>query len=327
MAVKFRDYYEVLGVPRTASEKDIKNAYRKLARQYHPDLQSSDAKKKTSEEKFKEINEANDVLSDPEKRKKYDQLGAQWKDGMDFTPPPGGQWQERTWTGGEDFGGGDFSDFFEALFGGGAQTRWGRGPRRPEPTRGADLEAEIELSLEDLARGGTRRVTLMARDQAGHARPKELDMTIPKGMREGERIRLKGQGGPGRGSTPAGDLFLRIRVQPHPVFTQIEGSPDDIEIDLPLLPWEAVLGKEVAVPTLGGPVTMRIPPGSQAGQRLRLRGKGLPRRDGTSGDQYVRLTVVTPRSVTKRERELYEELSKLSTEDPRRTFASTSSGR
>src|ERR1051326_6203582 len=156
MAVKFRDYYEVLGVPRTASEKDIKNAYRKLARQFHPDLQTSDAKKKTSEEKFKEINEANDVLSDPEKRKKYDQRGAQWKDGMDFTPPPGRQWQEHAWTGGQDFGSGDFNDFFEAVFGGG-RSSWGRGQRRAEPARGTDLEAEIALPLEDLSRGGTRR--------------------------------------------------------------------------------------------------------------------------------------------------------------------------
>jgi DnaJ-class molecular chaperone len=325
MAVKFRDYYEVLGVPRTASPKEIKTAYRKLARQHHPDLQTGESKKKAAEEKFKELNEAYEVLGDTDKRKKYDQLGARWKDGMDFTPPPGGRSsQEWTWSSGEGFTGG-FSDFFEAMFG-------GRG--RPFPGeetifedqaqgRGTDLEAELELPLEDIVRGGTRRVTLMARDQAGNARPKELDVTLPQGLRGGDRIRLKGQGAIRGRSGQAGDLFLRIRIPPHPVFSLVEGSPDDLQIELPISPWEAVLGAEVSVPTLDGPVSMRIPPGSQTGQRLRLRGKGLIRRDGSRGDQYVRLAVVTPRSVGKRERELYEELAKLSMEDPRKGFWST----
>lgn len=333
MSVKFKDYYEVLGVPRGASQKEIKDSYRKLARQHHPDLQSTESKKKAAEERFKEINEANEVLGDPAKRKKYDRLGTQWKNGMDFTPPPGGgrgfQW---TWTGAgaEDFGGG-FSDFFEMVFGGGggrgargpfagsgADTAWEfRGADEDGAAQGEDLEAEIELSLEDIARGGTRRVTLVARDQAGHARPKELDVTLPRGLRPGDRIRLKGQGSRSRRSGRTGDLFLRIRIRPHPVYQLVEDSPSDLQIDLPVLPWEAVLGASVAVPTLSGPVTMRIPPGSQAGQRLRLRGKGLPRRDGTHGDLYVRLKIVTPQSPTKRERELYEELAKLSSEDPR----------
>ena len=330
MAVKFKDYYEVLGVPRGASAKEIKDAYRKLARQYHPDMQTNTSKKKASEERFKEINEANEVLGDPDKRKKYDQLGAQWKNGQDFTPPPGGFSREWSWTGtggtggGEDFGG-SFSDFFEALFGGrqnpfgGTETTWDRGQTRQTGfAQPADLEAEIELSLEDITRGGTRRLTLMAHDQTGRARPKELDVTLPKGLRNGDRIRLKGQGAaPSRGGKP-GDLFLKIRIQPHPVYSFVEGSTDDLQMDLPLLPWEAVLGTEVSVPTLSGTVSVRIPPLSQAGQRLRLRGKGLVRRDGTSGDLYVRLVIVTPSSVTKRERELYEELAKLSSEDPRK---------
>lgn len=330
MAVKFRDYYEVLGVPRTASDKEIKNAYRKLARQHHPDLQSAESKKKAAEEKFKEVNEANEVLGDPEKRKKYDQLGARWKDGMDFTPPPGGGTShEWTWSSGEGFAGG-FSDFFESLFGGrgrpfpGAETTFG-GEDRQAREHGADLEAELELSLEDITRGGTRRVTLMARDQAGHARPKELDVTLPHGLRGGDRIRLKGQGAPRGRSGRAGDLFLKIRLPAHPIFSLVEGSPDDLQIDLPVHPWEAILGAEVSVPTLDAPVSMRIPPGSQTGQRLRLRGKGLIRRDGTHGDQYVRLAVVTPRSIGRRERELYEELAKLSAEDPRKAFWSTGS--
>jgi curved DNA-binding protein len=332
MAVKFRDYYEVLGVARGASAKEIKDAYRKLARQYHPDMQAQASKKKVSEEKFKEINEAYEVLGDPEKRKKYDQLGAQWKNGQDFTPPPGGFSREWSWTGkGGGFGdaedvGGSFSDFFEMLFGGrrgpfgGADAGWQTGGGREATfAQAADLEAEIELSLEDITRGGTRRVTLMAHDRTGQARPKELDVTLPRGLRDGDRIRLKGQGAaPLRPGGHAGDLFLRIRIKPHPIYAPVEGTPDDLQMDLPILPWEAVLGTEVAVPTLTGPVSMRIPPESQAGQRLRLRGKGLVRRDGTSGDLYVRLVIVIPKSVTKRERELYEELAKLSSEDPRK---------
>jgi curved DNA-binding protein len=324
MPVKFKDYYEVLGVSRSASDKEIKSAYRKLARQHHPDLQGTEAKKKSSEDKFKEINEAYEVLSDPKKRKKYDELGAQWKDGMDFSPPPGGGAREWTWsgTGGtEDFGG--FSDFFEALFGGrrgpfgGRDATWESPGPRQGAGKAADLEAEIELSLEDITRGGSRRVTLMARDHNGNARPKELDVALPLGLRNGDRIRLKGQGAPSRGSGRPGDLFLRIRLKPHPLYAVLEDSPDDLQVDLPILPWEAVLGAEIAVPTLTGPVSMRIPPDSQAGQRLRLRGKGLPRRDGTHGDQYVRLVIVTPKFVTPRERELYQELAKLSAENPR----------
>jgi curved DNA-binding protein len=333
MAVKFRDYYEILGVPRSASAKEIKDAFRKLARKYHPDMESNASKKKASEEKFKEINEANEVLGDPENRKKYDQLGAQWKNGQEFTPPPGGGGREWTWTGtggeyaGEEFGG-SFSDFFEALFGGrrgpggGAQTRWetGAGPR--EFARAADLEAELELPLEDIMRAGTRRVTLMAHDQTGQSRPKELDITIPRGLRNGDRIRLKGQGATsGRGGKP-GDLFLKIRIRPHLIFRFVEDSTDDLQIDLPLLPWEALLGTDVAVPTLTGAVSMRIPPSSQSGQRLRLRGKGLARRDGTNGDLYARLMIQSPKTITKREHELYEELSKLSTEDPREGLTS-----
>src|SRR5438876_905804 len=227
MSVKYRDYYEVLGVPRDATAKAIRDAYRKLARQYHPDLQDTPAKKKVAEEKFKEINEAHEVLGDPEKRKKYDRLGSRWKDGMDFTPPPGsGQAGSWTWTGGEGFSGG-FSDFFEALFGG----------RGGPFSRG---QSSWEWDLDEQAGG---------RDQG------------------------------------------------------------------------ADLGTEVQVPTLDGPVSMRIPPGSQAGQRLRLRGKGLPRRDGTRGDQYVRFVLVTPKSVGPRERELYKELGKLSTENPRSPFS------
>ncbi len=329
MSVKYRDYYEVLGVPRDATAKAIRDTYRKLARQYHPDLQDTPSKKKAAEEKFKEINEAHEVLGDPAKRKKYDQLGSRWKDGMDFTPTPGGgragSW---TWTGGEGFSG-DFSDFFESLFGGGGGSfsrsqsswDWDRDEHVGDRGRGTDLEAELELSLEELAQGDARRVTLTARDASGHLRPKQLDVTLPKGVCPGDRIRLKGQGATnGRAARP-GDLYLKIHLRPHPFYALLAESPDDLQIDLPLLPWEAILGTEVTVPTLDGPVSMRIPPGSQAGQRLRLRGKGLTRRDGTRGDQYVRFVLVTPKSVGPRERELYKELAKSSTEDPRSEFS------
>ncbi len=327
MGVKFRDYYEVLGVARDATGKAIKDAYRKLARQYHPDLQTTPAKKKTSEEKFKEINEAYEVLGDPEKRKKYNRLGSRWKDGMDFTPPPGGG-QSGGWTAGEGFAGG-FSDFFESLFGGrggpasGGGAPWETGEHMRGQERGSDLEAELALSLEELAQGGTRRVTLTARDASGHLRPKELDITLPQGLRPGERIRLKGQGATnGRAARP-GDLYLKISLRPHRFFSPIEDAPADLQMDLPLLPWEAVLGTDVMVPTLEGPVSLRVPAGSQGGQRLRLRGKGLPKRDGTRGDLYARLALVAPKTVGARERELYDELSKLSSEDPRSTFGRT----
>ena len=327
MGVKFKDYYEVLGASRDATQKAIKDAYRKLARQYHPDLQQTPAKKKAAEEKFKEINEAYEVLGDPEKRKKYNRLGSRWKDGMEFTPPPrSGQSGGLTWAGGESAPGG-FSDFFEALFGGrggpfaGGRAPWGTEERvHRGPERGSDLEAELELSLEELAQGGTRRVTLTARDHAGRLRPKELDIALPKGLRAGERIRLKDQGATNGHAARPGDLYLKIRLRPHPVYSLFEDSPDDLQMDLPLLPWEAVLGTEVTVPTLEGPVSMRIPAGSQGGQRLRLRGKGLPRRDDTRGDLYVRPVLVAPKSIGPRERELYKELAKLSSEDPRLTL-------
>jgi curved DNA-binding protein len=328
MGVKFKDYYEVLGVSRDATGKAIKDAYRKLARQYHPDLQTAPAKKKTSEEKFKEINEAYEVLGDPEKRKKYDRLGSRWKDGMDFTPPSGSG-QSGEWARSEGFTGG-FSDFFEAIFGGrggpfaGGGAHWETGEHmRSGPERGSDLEAELALSLEELAQGGTRRVTLTARDASGHLRPKELDITLPQGLRPGERIRLKGQGATnGRAARP-GDLYLKISLRPHQFYALLEDAPDDLQMDLPLLPWEAVLGQEIMVPTLDGPVSLRVPAGSQPGQRLRLRSKGLPKRDGTRGDLYVRLVLAAPKTVGPRERELYKELAKLSAEDPRSAFGKT----
>ena len=326
MAVKFRDYYEVLGVARTASADEIKKAYRKLARKYHPDVNPGD---KTAEEKFKELNEAYEVLSDPEKRQRYDQLGANWKAGADFTPPPG--WEGARGGGfdfGEVFGGGrgpsGFSDFFESFFSG------GRGPRAGARAtmRGSDVEAEIALTLEEAHRGGTRTITFEAAERCPDCggtgvkddrtcptcrgaglvrRPKSLEVNIPAGVRDGSVIRLAGQGEPGTGNAPAGDLFLRARIRPHHIFRLV--GEDDVEVELPVAPWEAALGAKVSVPTLDGPVEMTIPAGTQGGQRLRLRGQGLNRRPGGRGDEYVRLKIVIPPKLTPRERELFEKLA------------------
>ena len=334
MAVKFHDYYEVLGVPRTATEDDIKKAYRKLARKYHPDVNPGDT---TAEEKFKDIGEAYAVLSDPEKRKRYDQLGEHWKTGADFTPPPG-------WEGGRveygDFGdffgsgrgSGGFSDFFEALFG----SR--RGPRAGAgfAMRGQDVEAAMELTLEEAHHGATRTITLQTtavcatcngsgmqgkqpcatcRGTGVVTRPKTLDVTIPAGVRHGSVIRLAGQGEPGTGNAPSGDLLLHVQLRPHPLFHVL--SEGDVEIELPVAPWEAALGATVRVPTIDGAVDMTIPAGAQGGQRLRLRGQGMQRRGSGRGDQYVKLTLVNPPTLTDSERALFEQLAAASRFNPR----------
>ena len=302
MAVKFRDYYDVLSVARTATDDEIKKAYRTLARKYHPDVNPGD---KTAEEKFKELNEAYEVLSDPEKRKRYDRLGANWKAGSDFTPPPGWEQGQGAYRDMGDIfgaaGGGrsatGFSDFFESLFG-------GRGGRAGAgfAMRGFDIEGEIPLSLEEAHRGVTRSVTLQ-----GPNGPKTLDVNIPAGVHDGSVIRLAGQGEPGTGNAPAGDLLLRVRLEPHPLFSVL--SNGDVQIDLPVAPWEAALGARVNVPTLDGSVEMTIPAGAQGGQRLRLRGQGLNRRQGGRGDEYVRLKIVIPPKLTEAEKALFAKLA------------------
>ncbi|MFI5303336.1 MAG: DnaJ C-terminal domain-containing protein [Nitrospiria bacterium] len=303
MALKFRDYYEVLGVSKTATPQEIKSAFRKLARKYHPDL-AAPAQKKSAEEKFKELNEANEVLSDPEKRKKYDLLGANYREGMDFTPPPGyEEGQFRSADFGADFGGmGGFSDFFEAIFGG--QT--GRGSQRRTSTqtrirKGEDIQAEIHLTLEEAHRGGLKKIFV----EIGHDR-KNLEVKVPPGVREGSRIRLAGQGYPD-GEHP-GDLYLTVKLKPHPVFN-VDG--EDVSILQPIYPWDAALGADVHVPTLDEPVKLKIPPGSQGGQKLRLKQKGLTRKKGERGDFYVILQIVIPEKLTEKEKELYQQLKEL----------------
>jgi DnaJ-class molecular chaperone len=304
MAVTYKDYYQILGVTRTAAQDEIKSSYRKLARKYHPDVNPGDKK---AEEKFKEINEAYEVLSDPKKRELYDRLGPNWKAGVEFTPPPG--WENlRVNFGDFGFGGsgfGGFSDFFETLFGnlrGRPATK--ESENRPAP--GPDVESEITLTLEEAHRGGTRRVTL--------ASGKSLEVKIPAGVREGSVIRLAGQGDAGRGRSRPGDLYLKVRVQPHPVF---EVSGDDVLVDVPIAPWEAVLGTTIRVPTLDGTAEVTVPAGSQGGQKLRLRGQGLNRRRGDRGDLFVRLKIVVPPSPTSSERRLFEQLARESRFNPR----------
>jgi DnaJ-class molecular chaperone len=334
MAVKYQDYYEILGVARTATADEIKKAYRTLARKYHPDVNPGDA---TAEEKFKEIGEAYAVLSDPEKRKHYDQLGANWKAGADFTPPPG-------WEGGRvdisDLGDlfgagrgmGGFSDFFEMLFGAQRGRRTGAG----FAMRGQDIEAAIDCSLEEAHHGGTRAITLQTmavcptcngsgvrekqpcttcRGTGVVTQPKTLEVTIPAGVRPGSVMRLAGQGAPGAGNAPAGDLLLHVRLRPHPLFHVLDEG--DVEIELPVAPWEAALGAKVRVPTIEGAVDMTVPAGAQSGQRLRLRGQGLRRRGSGRGDQYVRLKLVNPPTLTDSERAAFEQLSAASRFNPR----------
>ena len=299
MAVKFRDYYEVLGVPRTANADDIKRAYRQLARKHHPDLQPA-AERNQAAERFKEINEANEVLSDPDKRAKYDALGPNWKGGMDFTPPPGAPRGATVTTGDWSDAGdvGDFSDFFASLFGHAAGVGRARrgGVRMSMP--GGDIEGELPLTLDDVLHGGQRRITLDGRS---------LDVTIPRGMRDGAILRLAGQGGPGLNGGPSGDVYLHVRLLPHARYRVVD---DDLEMDLPLWPWQAVLGAAVRLDTPDGPVTLTVPAATQSRARLRLRGRGLPRGEGR-GDIYAVARVVVPTHPSAAEREAYETLRRV----------------
>ena len=295
--MQFRDYYETLGVARGASQDDIKRAYRRLARKYHPDV----SKEANAEARFKEVGEADEVLKDSEKREAYDRFGKDWKHGQEFRPPPG--WERQfNFAGGGFSGGSGFSDFFETLFGqGGFQ-----GARGPMRAQGGDQSVRIEIPLEDAFRGATRNITIRGRT---------LSVRIPAGVTEGQRIRLGGQGGPGAGGARAGDLYLTVTHKTHPLF-RTEGR--DVHLKLPIAPWEAALGATVAVPTLGGKVDLKIPRGSRAGRSLRLKGRGLPGRP--DGDQYVTLEIVAPPADSPEAESLYRKMAETMPFDPRPDF-------
>ncbi|RYD49751.1 MAG: J domain-containing protein [Verrucomicrobiaceae bacterium] len=325
MSAAFKDYYQILGVPRDAGASDIKKAFRKLARQHHPDVATD---KKAAEEKFKEINEANEVLSDPEKRKKYDELGADWQNGGagrqqyhqqrgQHDGPQGGGWEQ---AGPEfNFGGTGFSDFFEQYFSGasrygfpeGAASGHGGGSRR-----GSDVEGDILVTLEEVMAGAVRPISLqMTNTRTGNVDTHSFQVRIPAGVQDGKRIRVPGQGEPGTGGATPGDLYLRVRHAAHPDF-HTEGH--DLYHDLDLAPWEAVLGTELNVPTLDGPIKLRVPPGSEDGQQLRVRRRGLPKgKDTGRGDYHAVINIRLPSETTAEERELWEKRRAVSTFNPR----------
>lgn len=319
MAVQFRDYYETLGVAKTASADEIKSAFRKLARKHHPDLAKT-KEKAAAEEKFKQINEAYEVLSDPEKRAKYDQLGANWNQPGGFQPPPdwgrggvpgGGGF--RRYAGGNggvefEFGGTGFSDFFEAFFGGGrgeSAFSGGFGRRPATAERGQDVEADIMVTLEEALNGSTRQVSLRRSDAE---KVETYQVKIPRGVHEGQRIRLAGQGEAGPGGGKKGDLFLRVRLARHPDFS-VEGN--DLIYEAALEPWQVALGAEIQVPTLEGHRRLKIPAGTQAGQRFRLRDRGLPNAAGGRGNLYVAAQIKIPKKLSEAERALWQQLAKL----------------
>ena len=316
-----RDYYEVLGVPRTADASEIQQAFRTLARKFHPDVNRDPG----AEDSFKELNEAYSVLSDPDTRKRYDRFGADFRQipedydervgagrghgGRGYAGQGHGGQSYGGGFGGADFGGGfdgsgiDFEDLFGGMFGG----RVGRSGGAPVP--GADQEAELTLSLEEAYRGGRRKITL-----GGPGGERSYDVNIPAGVVDGQRIRLAGEGGRGRAKGSAGDLYLVVRIAPHPQF-RLSGR--DVHVDLPVTPWEAALGASVPVTGPGGTAKVQVPPGTSTGRRLRLRGEGMPNPKGSPGDLYAEIRVMVPPSPSPRERELFEQLAADSTFDPR----------
>jgi curved DNA-binding protein len=301
MAVGYQDYYEALGVPRDASNVDIRRAYRRLAREYHPDVN----KEPGAEDRFKEVSEAYEVLRDPEKREKYERLGENWKAGEDVSGASGFGGGTSGFGGGNGQGfadGAGFSDFFESFFGGRGASRGFEG----FSMRGGDQEATIEVTLEEAARGGKKRISL--------ADGRDFEVQIPPGVRDGQKIRLVGQGGEGASGGPAGDLYLRVRIKRHPRFRR---EDNDLVVEIPVAPWEAALGGTVPVPTLDGSAKVKVPAGSSSGRRLRLRGEGMPGPGGRKGDLYASVRIVVPKALGKRERELFEELAAVSRFDPR----------
>jgi curved DNA-binding protein len=302
--MKYKDYYKILGVERGASEEEIKKAYRRLARKYHPDV----SKEANAKEKFQEVSEAYETLRDKEKRAAYDSLGAH-RPGQDFRPPP--DWFDRFGAGRqEDLRDIDLSDLFESLgLFGRAQPRGfrsGRGMQFP----GEDYEVAVHLTLDEAYRGAERELNLNGR---------RIRARIPRGAVDGQRLRLRGKGAPGANGGPPGDLYLQIALDPHPLF---RAHGHDLEIEVPVAPWEAALGAQIEIPTLEGSVSMKVPAGARGGQKFRLAGKGLPKPNGGAGDLYAVLNVAVPPAVSEREKKLYEELREASRFNPRGRFQS-----
>lgn len=337
MATTERDYYTVLGIPRSASQDEIKKAYRKLARQYHPDLHSG-PRKAQMEDKFKELNSAYEVLSEPETRKKYDQYGPKWREAeayerarQEAAARAGARRQA-----GPDFegrGGADFGDLFEMLFGG--RARGGGGPTGGPAVEGRDLETTVRLTLREVLDGVTRRIQLTEETPCpacggtgkqkgrpcptcggagGRTETRSIDVKIPAGVQDGTRVRVAGKGAPGVRGGPRGDLYLTVQVEPSRVFRR---DGDDLLVTLPVWAWEAALGADVLAPTLTDQVRVKIPPGSRSGAKLRLRGKGLPTESGGRGDLFFVLQIIVPASLSPEERALYEHLAKGPHPDPR----------
>jgi curved DNA-binding protein len=311
--MEFKDYYAIMGVARDATQDEIKRAYRKLARKYHPDV----SKEKNAEARFKEVGEAYEVLKDPEKRAAYDRLASGWQPGEEFRPPP-------DWDAGFEFSGGGvgpeagsaFSDFFESLFGRGRSGGAGGARGTSFRARGQDHHAKVLVDLEDSLHGATRAINLRMPELTpdGHVTTRErtLNVRIPQGVRAGQQIRLAGHGGPGIGKAASGDLYLEVEFRPHPLF-RVDGI--DLYLELPVAPWEAALGATVQVPTPGGPVDLKIPPGSAQDRKLRLKGRGIPARE--PGDLYVVLHIALPRADSERAKAFYRRMQEELNFDPR----------
>lgn len=328
--MEYKDYYKLLGVSRSSSKDEISKGFKKLARKYHPDLNPNN---KGAEAKFKEINEAYEVLKDEKKRKLYDQFGSNWEHGQNFQPPPG--YENMNFGGGGPGGGfpgggAGFSDFFETIFGGGAGPGGGNfrggfqqggfgggGGFQQRPRRGSDSEATYELTLDEAFKGGKKSITLQEQVSGPDGIPrmttKTLEVKVPAGIKDGQKIRLAGQGNPGMGGGAKGDLYLKIKLMPHSLY---KVSDSDIILDLPLAPWEAALGATLRIPTLDGAVEMKIPPGIGSGKKLRIKGRGLGS-GAKRGDQFVRIMVQAPDRLSSEERDLWEKLQEVSDFEPR----------
>lgn len=319
--MEYKDYYAILGLDKKALPDDIKHAYRRLARKYHPDV----SKEANAEEQFKNVQEAYEVLKDPEKRTAYDQLGSNWRQGQEFRPPP--NWDEQTRfyrhgnTGGfaeSDFGG--FSEFFSNLFGRGRARQSEGGGYEGFQQRGRDQHAMITISLEEAYRGTSKKIQLqipeMDASGAVHHKLRTLNVTIPAGAESGQQLRLAGQGGGSMGGAPNGDLYLEIDIQPHRLFS-LQGR--DVYLTLPLTPWEAVLGTEIKIPTLGGPVGLKVASGTRAGQKLRLKGRGMPGKPH-SGDQYAVVQVEVPPVNTEEQKQLFKKMGETISFNPRKDW-------